>query len=61
MMELSLCVEDVGVDELVAEFALRVVLLDEGLVGEHLWVEMVEGCGWGGEELCPVGAGVEGG
>src|SRR5580698_2175090 len=30
---------DVGVDELVAEFALRIVLLDEGLVVGHLCVE----------------------
>ena len=60
-MEPSLGVEDVGVDELVAEFALRVVLLEQGLVGGHLWVEVVDGGGWCGEELCPVGAGVEGG
>ena len=60
-MRFWLSAEDVGVDELVAEFAFWIVLLEEGLVGEHFGVEMVEGCGWGGEELCPVGTGVEGG
>ncbi len=52
---------DVGVDELVAEFALRVVLLDESLVVGHLCVELLEARRGHGEELGPMGAGVEGG
>jgi hypothetical protein len=52
---------DVSVDELVAELALGVVLLDESLVVGHLCVELVETRRGNGEELGPVGAGVEGG
>jgi len=36
------CAEDVGVDELVAEFALGIVPLNEGLVVGHLGVELLE-------------------
>jgi len=52
--------EDVGVEELIAEFSLRVVLLEECLVGGHLCVKLLETRRWGGEELCPVRAGSEG-
>ena len=53
--------EDVGVDVLVAELALGVLVLEEGLVVRHLGVEMLESRGLHGEEFGPVGAGVEGG
>ena len=58
---LRLASVEICVDELIAEFALRVILLEQGLVGRHLWVEALEGCGRGGEEFCPMGTCVEGG
>ena len=53
--------EDVGVDELVVEFAGGVVLLDEGLEVVHARVGLLELRGGKGEEFGPVGARVEGG
>ncbi len=35
--------EDAGIDEVVAEFALWVVLLEQGFVVGHLGVEMLDG------------------
>jgi hypothetical protein len=52
--------EDVGVDELVAELTLWVMLGDEGAVVGEFGVEVVEACGGDGVELGPVGAGFEG-
>ena len=52
--------EDFGVDELVAELALRVVLGDEGSIVGEFGIELVQPCGRDGVEFGPVGAGFEG-
>src|SRR5664279_473281 len=51
---------EVGREELVTEFALRIVLLDQGFEIREARIQGVKMSGLHGEELCPVWPGAEG-